>query len=116
MLDVLNVLIVRSLTAEQPFKPLFALCQREVPKVFSAFEQQIEDEVDQIAGATLGERRLQRREIRCTIVIERHHFAVDDAVRKAARCIGDGGKLGVQSSPWRVRMTPVPSSSRSCMR
>ena len=92
-----------------------------MPKVFAALEQEIEDEVDQIAGAPFGERRLQRREVRCAIVIECDHLAVDDAVRKAACCVRDGRKLGgpveslarAHDSPSRPRRAAACGSRRA---
>ena len=117
VLDILDVAGMRSLAAQQLPEPLLALGQRQLPQILAALEQQVEHEVGQIPRAAFGERRLQRGEIRCAVVVEGDHLAIDDAVRQAARRHRrSAANLSVQSRPLRVRITASPSSTRSCMR
>ena len=59
-----------------------ALLERQRAQVLLPVEQQVEDEEDQIACLALGDRRLQGGEVRRAGVVQRHHLAVDDAVRQ----------------------------------
>ena len=93
MLDILDLLSMRSLAAEQLSQPLLPFGQRQRAKILAALEQQIEDEVDQVPRAPFRQRRLQRGEVRSAVVVERNDLAVDDAVGQPAARFGNGGKL-----------------------
>ena len=55
--------------------------------------QQVEREEHEVVYVAFRQRGLQRREIRCTVRIECGDLAVDDAVGKLRRQLGDRLKL-----------------------
>ena len=66
--------------------------QRQRAQVFTSFEQQIKREQHQFLGFLLGQRSLQRTEAREAVLIERHDFSVDHAVREHVCVFGNGGE------------------------
>ena len=88
---------------------LLALRQRKSPQILAACEQQIEGEIDERIGLALGKSRLQRREIRRAVFVERAYLAIDDRIRQLAGGSRDGrdisrsnrGPCGSSKSPRR---------------
>ena len=74
-------------------QPRLAFQQRQFPQVLAAGEQQVEDEEDQIVGLAVGDRRLQRREVRRAGVVEGDHLPVDDPVGQTRAGPDDGREL-----------------------
>ncbi len=74
---------------EQGLQPRLALAERQVAEVRALGEQQVEGEEDQVAGLAVGERRLQGREVRRAVVVQRAGLAVDQAVRQGLGVAGD---------------------------
>ena len=93
MLDVADLLVLAFPRIQQFFEPALALGQRQRAKILAIGKQQVERVEDQILGLAIGQRGLQRREIRRAVVIERDDLAVDHHVRQCAAVPGDGGEL-----------------------
>ena len=93
MLDVADLLVLAFPRVQQFLQPPLALDQRQRAKILAIGEQQVERVEDQILGLAVGDRGLQRREVRRAVVIERDDLAVDHHVRQRAALPGDGGEL-----------------------
>src|SRR6516165_6498294 len=78
---------------EQLLEARLSLAERQLTKVFSIGEQQIEGIENQIAGLAVGNSRLQRRKIRRAVLVKGYDFAVDESVGKLASLLCDRRKL-----------------------
>ena len=65
---------------QQRLEPFLALGEGQGAQIFAASEQQIEDEIDQVLRSSVGQGRLQRREVGRAAVIEGNDLAVDDRI------------------------------------
>src|ERR1700733_5296724 len=75
---------------QQLFQLLLALAERQRAKIHSISEQQIERKEDELVGLAVGNRSLQRREIRVSLLIERDDLAVDQTIGQRTGLLGDG--------------------------
>ncbi len=72
---------------------MLALAERQLAQVFAVFEQQVEREEHEVRVVAVGERSLQRVEAQLARRLERGDFAVDDAVGKVERGVGERAEL-----------------------
>ena len=61
-------------------QPRLAMRQRQLAQILRPFEQQVEGEIDQAARLLVGDRGLQRPEVRHVIIVQRAQFAVDHRI------------------------------------
>ena len=81
--------ILPASSAEQ----ILARGQRLVAGVAAAAEQGVEGEEDQVVGFPRRQRRLETREVRRAVRVQRHDLAVDDAVAETRGGLGQRGEL-----------------------
>ena len=78
------------MVADQRLQPRLALGKGQGAQILALGEHQVEGEEDQIVGLVVRQRRLQRGEIRRAVGVQRHHFAVDQAVGQGGGALGKG--------------------------
>ena len=93
MLHILDQLLGPAALIQQLLQPCLAVREWKTTQVLALHKQEIESEVGQFFGASVGQCGLQGGEIRRAVVIECDDFAVDDAVIQTARSLSDGGKI-----------------------
>ncbi len=59
----------------------------------------VENKEDQTVGLALGQGRLQRREVRGAVLVQRHDLAVEQAVGQPGGGGGDGGEAAGPLDP-----------------
>ena len=72
----------------------FPVDQRLLAQVFPSIEQEVECEIDQVAGVALRQRCLQCGKVRGAVVVERTNLPVYDTIGKRRGGVGDLRILG----------------------
>src|SRR5260221_14330698 len=85
---------------QQFFQPRLALAEWEAAQIQSAREQQIERVEDEIVGLAVGNRSLQRREIRRAVMVERDDLAIEQHIRQRVSFPPLALKLVVLAKPF----------------
>ena len=85
MLDVANPRGVLIVLREKRLQERLAFRQRSLAQILAVRMEQIEGEADESIRLAIGERRLQRREVGCAVIVERDDFAVDETVGQRFR-------------------------------
>src|SRR3954471_19567253 len=78
---------------QQLLQPCLAVREWKTAQVLALHKQEIESEVGQFFGVSVGQCGLQGGEIRRAVVIECDDFAVHDAVIQTARSVSNGRKI-----------------------
>ncbi len=87
---------------EQGLQPAFAVGQGQVAQVLSLGEQQVEDEIDQVSGVLVRDRRLQGREVGRAVVIQGAYLTVVNSIGQFYPLAAISWNFSVQSRPSRV--------------
>src|ERR1700678_922489 len=93
MLDEAKTRVFSSIRQQLPQSRL-AADQRQTAQILTAFEQQIEREIDERIGLAFGKGRLECREIGGAIFVEGTDLAIEDRIRELPGRGRDGLKSG----------------------
>ena len=113
-----DIAVMRRLfdVGQQTRKHVLAHRKRLGAQIHALEKEQIEDEEDQLLGASVRERLLQPGETRDPPLVERTDFAIDHAVGQMTALGGDFGKTVAPVQRLARAQTARPFSTRSCMR
>lgn len=93
MLDVADARVIAGLR-EEFLQSHLSLREGLEAEILAAVIEQIEGEVDEVAGLAFRQRRLKRGEVGRAVLIESAYLTIDYAVWKRGRRPGDLGVLG----------------------
>jgi len=95
MVDVADALAGRGRDAVDPGpQSRLAVRQGQAAQILVAVEQQVEGEIDQVAGVAVRDRRLKGREVGHMVFGQGAQLAVDDAVGPMGRVLGVDREFG----------------------
>ena len=84
---------------EQSLQSRLAFAQRQLAQIVALDEQKVEGKEDQLVGLVVGQSRLKHCEVRRAVLVQRHNLAVEQAIGKRFRDLGDAGELGGPVQP-----------------